>query len=57
MSEHFPKLESLGKNLKIELDLSNHATKADLKIGRDADTSKFDKKVDLTSLKSEIRFW
>ena len=31
MSEHFPKPKSLGANLKIELDLSNYATKADLK--------------------------
>ena len=29
MSEYFPKC--LGANVKIELDLSNYATKADLK--------------------------
>ena len=29
MSEYFPKPKRLGKNLKIELDLSNYATKAD----------------------------
>ena len=29
MSEYLPK--SLGANVKIELDLSNYATKADLK--------------------------
>ena len=31
MSEYFPKPKSLGANVKVELDLSNYATKADLK--------------------------
>ena len=31
MSENFPKPKSLGANVKVELDLSNYATKADLK--------------------------
>ena len=31
MSEYFPKLKSLGANVKVELDLSNYTTKADLK--------------------------
>ena len=31
MSEYFPKLKSLGANVKVELDLSNYRTKADLK--------------------------
>ena len=30
MSKHFPKPKSLGANVKVELDLSNYATKADL---------------------------
>ena len=30
MSEYFPKPKSLGANDKVELDLSNYATKADL---------------------------
>ena len=30
--EYFPKPKSLGANVKIELDLSNYATKADLKM-------------------------
>ena len=29
MSEYFPKSKSLGENLKVELYLSNYATKAD----------------------------
>ena len=32
MSKYFPKPKSLGANVKVELDLSNYATKADLKI-------------------------
>ena len=31
MSEHFTKRKSLGKSVKAELNLSNYATKADLK--------------------------
>ena len=31
MSEYFPKASSLGANVKVELDLFNYATKADLK--------------------------
>ena len=44
MNEYFPKLKSLGANLKVELDLSNYATKADLKNAAGADTSDFAKK-------------
>ena len=29
MNEYFPKPKSLGRNVKVELDLSNYATKAD----------------------------
>ena len=28
MSEYFPKSKSLGERIKVELDLSNYATKA-----------------------------
>ena len=31
MTEYFPKPKFLGENVKFELDLSNHATKVDLK--------------------------
>ena len=31
MSEYFPKLKSLGANVKVELGLSNYATKTKLK--------------------------
>ena len=29
MSKYFPKSKSLGENVKVQLDLSNYATKVD----------------------------
>ena len=43
MSEYFPKPRPLGGNVKVQLDLSNYATKADLKKAAGVDTSKFAK--------------
>ena len=40
--------------MKVELDLSNFATKADLKNATGVDTSTFAKKVDLANLKSNV---
>ena len=40
--------------MKVELDLSNYTTKEDFKNATGVDTSKFARKVDLASLKSEI---
>ena len=37
--------------MKFELDLSNYATKADLKYAASVDTSEFAKKIDLANLK------
>ena len=54
MGKYFPKPKSLGGKVKVELDLSNYATKADLKNATGVDTSKFAKKADLASLKSEV---
>ena len=54
MSEYFPEPKSLGGRIKVELDLSNHATEADLEIVKGADISKFAKKVGLANLKSNI---
>ena len=31
MTEYFPEPKSSGRRVKVELDLSNYATKADLK--------------------------
>ena len=54
MGEYFPKPISFGGKVKAELDLSNSSTKADLKNATSADISKYAKKVDLGSLKSEV---
>ena len=54
MRRYFPKTIRLGGNVKVELDLSNYATKADIKNATGAGALKFTKKVDLASLKSEI---
>ena len=54
MSEYFPRPNSLGANVKVELYLSNYATKSDLKNAAGVNTSKFAKKVGLVSLKSNI---
>ena len=54
MSEYFPKPKPLGRNIKVALDLSNYATKADLKNATGADTLNFARKSDLASLKLEI---
>ena len=45
MREYFPKSKSLGANVKVELDLSNYATKTDLKNTAGVDTSSFAKKL------------
>ena len=38
MSGYFPKSKSLGASVKVELDLSTYAIKADLKNARGVDT-------------------
>ena len=45
MSEYFLETKSLGENVKVELDLSSHATKADLKNAAHVDTSDFPKRL------------
>ena len=54
MSEYFPEPKSLGGKVKVELDLSNYATKTDLKNATGVDRSSFAKKVDSASLKSNV---
>ena len=54
MSENFPEPKSFGRTVKIKPDLSNNATKADLKNATGVDTSKSTKKVDLAGLKSSV---
>ena len=52
MIGYFPDPKSLEGSMKVELDLSNYATKRELKNATGVDTSKFAKKVDLANLKS-----
>ena len=54
MSEYFPKPKSLGRNVKVELDLPNYVTKADFKNETGFDTSDFAEKTDLANLKSYV---
>ena len=44
MSEYSPELKSSGERMKVELDLPNYETKADLKNATGVDTSYFAKK-------------
>ena len=54
MSEYFPKPQSHEENIKVKIDLSNHATKEDIKNITHVDTSSFALKNNLSSLKSEV---
>ena len=55
MSEYFLKpYKPLGGNVKVELDLSNYAAKANLKGGEGVDTSNLAAKLHLASLKAEV---
>ena len=54
MSQYFPKpFRSIG-NINVKIDLSNYATKTDLKNVTHIDTSSFALKTNLVSLKTEI---
>ena len=55
MSQYFPKpLRSFGGNINVKADLSNYATKTDLKNVTHVDTSNFALKTNLASLKTEV---
>ena len=55
MSQSFPKpFRSFEGNIKIKVDLSNDATKIDLKNVTHVDTSSFALKTNLASLKTEV---
>ena len=55
MRQYFSKPhEAFGADINVKVDLSNYARKADLKNATGVDTSKFAKKVDLVSLKSNL---
>ena len=55
MSQYLPKpYDHLGRDINVGADLSNYATKADLKNATGTDTSKLAAKSDLAILKAEI---
>ena len=54
MSELFTLIKSFARREKVKLDSSNYATKEDMKNEPGVDTSKFAKKIDLASLKSNL---
>ena len=55
MSQYFPKsFRIFGGNINVKVDLSNYATKTDLKNLTHVDTSSFALKANLTSLKTEV---
>ena len=54
MREYFLKSKSLGSNVKVELDLSNYATKAGLKNATGVNTSDVARKTNLANLKSDV---
>ena len=55
MSKHFPKsFRSFGRNINVKVDLSNYATKTDIKNISHLDTSSFALKINLATLKTEV---
>ena len=51
---YYPPYKSSSNNIKVELDLSNYATKNDLKNITHVDVSSFASKTNLAALKTEI---
>ena len=55
MSHYFPKLfKNFRENLNVKVDLSNYATKTDLKIVTHVNISSFALKTNLANLKTEV---
>ena len=56
MSQYFRKpYWQFGGDINVKVDLSNYATKVDLKNATGVNASKFAEKIDLTSLKSNVQ--
>ena len=51
---YYPSYKSSSNNIKVELDLTNYATKADLKNLTHVDVSSFASKTNLATLKTEV---
>ena len=55
MSRFFPKpYKSFGRNINVKVDLSNYATKSDIKNISHVDASSFALKTNLANLKTEV---
>ena len=54
MSTYYPPYKSSSNNIKVELGLTNYATKTDLKNITDNDVSRFASKTNLAALKTEV---
>ena len=54
MSAYYPPYKNSSNNIKVELDLSNYATKDDVKNITHVDVSGFASKTNLTALKTEV---
>ena len=51
---YYPPYKSSSNNVKVELDLTNYATKTDLKNITHVDVSSFASKTNLAALKTEV---
>ena len=54
MSKYFPKPFKDFRDIKVRVDISNYATKADIKNIAHVDTSNFALKTNLANLKTEV---
>ena len=54
MSKYFPPYNNSSENIKVELDLSNYATKKDINDITHVDVSGFASKTNLAALKTEV---
>ena len=55
MTQYFPKpYEPFNRDINVKVDLSNYATKADIRNISHVDDSRFELKSKLTSLKTEV---
>ena len=54
MSRYFPQYNNSSESIKVELDLSNYATKTDLKNVTHVDASSFPSKTNLAALKTKV---
>ena len=54
MTTYYPPYKNSSNNVKVELDLTNYATKTDLKNITHVDVSSFASKTNLAALKTEV---